>query len=133
MIADYGIDPETDRHRSNPESHWRLYDSPGNAASEAGPCVIQVQDFDYRDYDARRFMTAQAYATEEDANLALGTFLFRDRLLHENSPYEKLARAVDEINNIATELSDALDVDSPVTAAEAALRSLRQLQRDLIR
>lgn len=130
MIADYGIDPETDRNRSNPEPHWRLYDSP-----TAGRGVVQVQDFDYPDYDAKRFMTAQAYATEEDANLALGTFLFRARLLHESGPFDRLARAVDEINNIATELNDALDDGDGDRqyAAEAALRALRQLQRDLIR
>lgn len=62
----YGIDPDTDPHRRDPEVHYRLYDSPNQ-----GPTVICVQDFDYPDYAADRFMTAEAYTTETEAEQAL--------------------------------------------------------------
>lgn len=129
MNVTYGVDPETDRNRTNPEPHWRLYHSP-----QSGPVAIEVQNFDYPDYDANRFMTAQAYASEEDANLALGTYLFRARMLHDRTADDRLSHALGEVDRIATELNEALEGDGDRQyAAEAALRALRTLQRDLIR
>lgn len=129
MNVTYGVDPETDRNRTNPEPHWRLYH-----AKNGGPTAIEVQSFDYPDYDAERFMTAQAYSSEEDANLALGTYLFRARALHDRTADDRLAHALGEVDRIATELSEALDGDGDRQyAAEGALRALRTLQRDLIR
>lgn len=129
MNITYGVDPETDRNRTNPEPHWRLYH-----ANVGGPTVIEVQDFDYPDYDADRFMTAQGYSSEEDANLALGTYLFRARALHDRTSDDRLADALEEIERIATELNTALEGDGDRQyAAEATLRDLRTLQRNLIR
>jgi hypothetical protein len=129
MNVTYGVDPETDSNRHNPEPHWRLYHS-----KHGGPGVACLQDFDYPDYDPNRFMTAQAYSTEEDANLALGTYLFRARALHNTTADERLSRALVEIDRIATALNIALEGDADrQCAAEATLRDLRTLQRDLIR
>jgi hypothetical protein len=129
MNVTYGVDPETDHHRTSPEPHWRLYHS-----KNGGPVAIQVQNFDYPDYEAERFMTGQAYSTEEDANLALGTYLFRARALHDRSSDDRLSRALEEIDRIATVLNLALEGDADRQyAAEATLRDLRTLQRDLIR
>lgn len=129
MNVTYGIDPETDPNRGNPEPHWRLYHS-----KTGGPTVIEVQDFDYPGYDDNRFMSAQAYSSEEDANLALGTYLFCARALHSPTSDERLSRALEEIDRIATELNTALEGDADRQyAAEATLRDLRTLQRNLIR
>ena len=131
MDVTYGVDPETDRNRSNPEPHWRLYHS-----KNGGPTVVEVQDFDYPDYEAERFMTARAYTAEEDANLALGTYLFRARALHDRSSDDRLSRALEEIDRIATVLSEWVDRtpdDEIPNVAETTLRDLRTLQRDLIR
>lgn len=131
MNVTYGVDPETDRNRTNPEPHWRLYDS-----KLGGPTVIEVQDFDYRDYEDERFMTAQAYSSEEDANLALGTYLFRARALHDRSSDDRLSRALEEIDRVATVLSEWQDrtpEDEIPSVVDMTVRDLRSLQRELIR
>lgn len=60
------VDPDLDNNRYNPDPHYRLYDAP-----RGGPTVICVQDFDYRDYDAGRFLSYDSYATQRDAEDAL--------------------------------------------------------------
>lgn len=131
MNVTYGVDPETDRNRTNPDVHYRLYHS-----ANGGPTVICVQDFDYPDYEDERFMTGQAYSSEEDANLALGTYLFRARALHDRTADDRLAHALGEVDRIATELSEWIDrapEDEIPSVADRTLRALRTLQRDLIR
>lgn len=57
----------TDPHRWNPNVHYRLYRSP----QDEQPTVICVQDFDYYDYDASRFLSRDAWDCERDAEEAL--------------------------------------------------------------
>lgn len=59
----FGYDPGTDMNRFNREVHYRLYLSP----SDNKPCVICVQDFDYRDYDSDRFIGPWAFTKEQKA------------------------------------------------------------------
>lgn len=126
----YGICPDADPHRSNPEPHWRLYDAP----RDIGPTVIEVQNFDYRDYEDSRFMTSQAYDSEADALLALETYQFLTQLQHTRSADDRLARAIEELANIATTLSVGLDGEGDRHyIAEHTLMRLRELQRELIR
>jgi hypothetical protein len=131
MNVTYGVDPETDSNRHNPEPHWRLYHS-----KNGGPTVVEVQDFDYPDYEAERFMTAKGYTAEDDARFALGTYLFRARALHEATADERLSRALTAIDLIATALSEwrdrTPDDEIPPIVGDT-LRELRTLQRDLIR
>lgn len=52
------------------EVHYRTY-----LSKRAGePTTVCVQSFDYTDYDGSRFLDAQAYATEEEAEAALEAF-----------------------------------------------------------
>ena len=60
-----GYDPESDRHRYQPEVHYRLYQG------REGPTVICVQDFDYPDYDTNLFLSNRSFTTEDDARAAL--------------------------------------------------------------
>lgn len=70
------VEVEPDPHRLNPDVHWRLYlDKDGKAV------IICVQSWDYPDYDAGRFLSSEAYTSEEDARLALVAFqIFRQRV-----------------------------------------------------
>ncbi len=64
-------DWDHDPHRHNGDVHYRLYMSHrGNQ-----PVVICVQDFDYLDYDARRIMSTDAWATETEAERAYAALL----------------------------------------------------------
>lgn len=66
-------DWDNDPHRSNGDVHYRLYMSHrGHRA-----VVICVQDFDYVDYDARRIMSTDAWATEAEAERAYAALLPR--------------------------------------------------------
>lgn len=60
-------EPVYDPNRTNPEPHWRLYRSPRDERI----CAICVQDFDYVDYIAARFITHQAFDNEDDAIAAI--------------------------------------------------------------
>lgn len=66
----YNLDPMDDPHRHNPDAHYRLYLGSGDHLM-----VICVQNFDYSDYDQNRFVTYQAWETEEDALAALTTLV----------------------------------------------------------
>lgn len=61
-----GYDPDSERHRYNPEVHYRLY-----LGRDGKPSVICVQDFDYPDYDQARFLSNRAYTSEDEAQQAL--------------------------------------------------------------
>ncbi len=61
--------PGYDRHRSNPEVHYRLYRGRDGKAT-----VICVQDFDYMDYDSTRFLSPIAWDSESEAMGALVGF-----------------------------------------------------------
>jgi hypothetical protein len=78
--VDYGLDPDFDPHRGNPDVHYRLYDS-----DSYGLTVVCVQDFDYPDYDHRRFVSPEAYADERAAWRALDDLVERARLIAERS------------------------------------------------
>ena len=56
-----------DPHRHTRTAHYRLYLSPRTNR----PTVICVQDFDYDDYNADRFLSPEAWDTEEAAERAL--------------------------------------------------------------
>jgi hypothetical protein len=78
-LAEYArllIEVEPDPHRLSPDVHWRLYlDKDGKAV------IVCVQSWDYPDYDAGRFLSSEAYTSEEDAKLALVAFqIFRKRV-----------------------------------------------------
>jgi hypothetical protein len=62
----FNLDPDLDPNRSNPDVHYRLY-----LSIRFGLTVVCVQDFDYPNYDAARFVTYQAWDTEQAANVAL--------------------------------------------------------------
>lgn len=70
MTILYNLDPAKDRNRTNPDVHYRLYLGSGDHLM-----VICVQDFDYHDYDQNRFVTYQAWETEEEALAALTTLV----------------------------------------------------------
>ena len=55
----------SDPHRYNPNVHYRLYQGPN------GPMVACLQDFDYYDYDASKFLSPEAWDDEEAAKIAL--------------------------------------------------------------
>lgn len=55
---------DTGRHDSR--VHYRLY-----VGRDGSVTVICTQDFDYPDYDARRILSPEVYATEGAAELAL--------------------------------------------------------------
>lgn len=57
-----------DRHRYNPEPHYRLYLSP----RDNKPTLICVQANDYLDYDDSRFLSPDAWDDEIEAECALG-------------------------------------------------------------
>lgn len=54
-----------DPHRYRSEVHYRLYEG------RSGPTVICVQDFDYLDYDATKFLSSEAWDNELEAEYAL--------------------------------------------------------------
>jgi hypothetical protein len=58
-----------DPHRWNTRVHYRLYDA------RNGPTVICVQDFDYLDYDGRKFLSPEAWEDEVEAEAALAAYL----------------------------------------------------------
>lgn len=60
----------TDPHRFNPDPHYRLY-----LGRNGRPVVICVQDFDYYDYDASRFLSPDAWDNQADADAALAALL----------------------------------------------------------
>lgn len=62
-----GYKPEDDTNRHNSEPHYRLYYYP----PEKKVIVVCVQDFDYRDYDEDGWVGYEAFATQEQAELAL--------------------------------------------------------------
>lgn len=71
---DYSRDP----HRWTREVHYRLYlDRSGE------PVVVCVQDFDYLDYDARRFLSMSAWDDECEADAALTRWKLRRSLTAE--------------------------------------------------
>ncbi len=86
----YGGNPATDPHRHNKEVHYRLYHHPTK-----GPVVICVQWLDYRDYDAGRIMTPDAYQTEEEAEAALRGISVMSETM---SDRERVAQAIDPRN-----------------------------------
>lgn len=57
---------EGDPHRYRPALHYRLY-----VGSPCQATVIEVQDYDYPDYDARRILSASAWDTRTEAEAAL--------------------------------------------------------------
>jgi uncharacterized Zn ribbon protein len=59
-----------DPHRFNRKVHFRLYNS-----EQYGPTVICVQDFDYLDYDGRKFLSPEAWDEEQEAEDALTVYL----------------------------------------------------------
>lgn len=60
------VSDATDSSRQNPKVHYRHYlDSHNN------PVVICVQDFDYVDYEADRFLSESVWDDEVDAKYAL--------------------------------------------------------------
>lgn len=56
----------TGEARFNPGVHYRRY-----LATDGRIAVICVQDFDYRDYDASRFLDTQTFETDEEAHQVL--------------------------------------------------------------
>lgn len=70
MGSIYNLDPANDANRLNPEVHYRLYLASGDHLM-----VVCVQDFDYPDYDRNRFVTYQAWTTENEALDALDTLV----------------------------------------------------------
>jgi hypothetical protein len=62
-IADEPLD---NPHRNNTEPHWRLYIN-----RDGAPVAVCVTANDYPGYDAVRFLTEDAYETDNDALLAL--------------------------------------------------------------
>jgi hypothetical protein len=65
------IDPPLDNpHTYKADVHYRLYLDLADV-----PVVITVQDFDYPDYDDERFLTTDAYQSEDDADIALHALL----------------------------------------------------------
>ena len=76
-------------HLDAENSHWRLY------ADEHGlPTPIHVQPGNYERLDAKRFLTAQAYDTAEDAAAALAE-MAADRTTDPDLP--AAARRVDAL------------------------------------
>jgi hypothetical protein len=55
----------TGRDRPDLDVHYRRYLSHDNR-----PAIICVQDFDYYDYDASRFLDRRAFSSEEEARQA---------------------------------------------------------------
>ena len=123
-MLDYGIDPETDPHRGNPEPHCRLYHP-----HASGPTVVCVQSFDYFDYDPARFMTKEAYETENAAKHALW---FLHRTLR-GDPQMRLDQTAGWVEAIAAELEDGLDDDEidRQLLAEQTLARLRTLIKEI--
>lgn len=62
-----GYDATQDMARHRTDDHYRLYFS----KSDRQFVVINVQDFDYRDYDDRCFADYVAYDTQANADVAL--------------------------------------------------------------
>lgn len=62
--------PLENPHRFVSEAHYRLY-----VGSDGDPTVICVQDFDYRDYDDRRFLSTDSFESEEAGELGLNELL----------------------------------------------------------
>lgn len=80
-----------DPHRRNPEPHYRLYRD-----RDGLPVVICVQDFDYPDYDAARFLSPEAWSTEVQANAAL------DRYARENHKPSIVCQICDDNPHLPT-------------------------------
>lgn len=66
-----GYDPATDPNRYNDEPHYRFYLS----KEDDRPAVVCVQEHDYRDYDAARFIGSQSFPDEDTARAALERLL----------------------------------------------------------
>lgn len=64
-------DRATNANRYNRDPHFRFYLS----RRDNKPTVVQVQDFDYEDYDDDRFIGPWAFTDEKEAQAALESLL----------------------------------------------------------
>lgn len=59
-MFDYDLDK--DPNRSNPDPHFRIVKD-----RDGKPTIIEVQDFDYYDYDDGVFLSYEGYKTKAEA------------------------------------------------------------------
>ena len=105
----YSYDP----HSHNMNVHYRLYDSPRN-----GPTVICVQGFDYPDYNPVRFMSPEAYDSDDEARRALADEIVRRQTVHVPLPTAEELSSV--IETVLSSLGIWQNVSDHVAAAVVA-------------
>lgn len=102
-------EPLDNPHTASPDVHHRLY-----LTGDGTPTVVCVQGFDYPDYDAKRFLTVEAYPDEPAAHEALAHMLGAELDCDENT-----LRKVALLADLGAPLTRAQAVTAHVARARA--------------